>query len=208
MLCGRSLSEYFRNLFSSYADMPQDKREEVVFKPQYETILKSIEERRRVFVTMKSKRVVETSVYAVARSKEEMHCYVLTTNPKGCAPVRLSRILSVTPIAERADFSEEQIRIFNKMQTYGPQFFYNADEEPVKVLLSDEGMKMFKQLYVHRPAPDSIEGNVMTFLCSHEQVLQYFRRFGRHAKILTPDSVRDRMYHFHRSAANSYSSHR
>lgn len=204
LLNGRSLSEYFRNLFCSYAEMSQDKREEVVFKPQYEAVIKSIEEGKRVFITMKSKRVIETGVYAVARSKEEMHCYVLTATPKSCAPVRLSRILSVAQIAQNATFSEEQIKIFNKMITYGPQFFYTADEEPVEVLLSDNGMSMFRQFYVHRPIPKKIEGNIMTFECSHDQILQYFRRFGRQAKILSPESVKNRMFHFHRSAANSY----
>lgn len=205
MLCGRSLSEYFRNLFSSYAEMSQDKREEVVFKPQFDAIMKSVEEGKRVFITMKSKRVIETAVYSVARSKEEMHCYVLTTTSKSCAPVRLSRILSVTQIAEKAEFSDDQLKIFNKMLTYGPQFFYAANEEPVEVLLSDNGMAMFRQFYVHRPMPEKIEGNIITFHCSHDQVLQYFRRFGRQAKILSPKSVKERMYHFHRSAANSYS---
>lgn len=206
MLGGRSLSEYFRNLFSSYADMPQDKRERVVFKPQYEAITKSIEEGKRVFITMKSKRVIETAAYAVANSKEEMHCYVLTSTAKSCSPIRLSRILSVTPIAKRAQFSDDQLKTFSKMLTYGPQFSYTMDEEPVIVQLSDNGMTMFKQFYVHRPIPEKIEGNMMTFYCSHTQILQYFRRFGRQAKILSPTPVAERMYHFHRSAANAYKS--
>lgn len=37
-LMGRTISEYFRSMFASYAALPQDKRELIIFKQQYEAV--------------------------------------------------------------------------------------------------------------------------------------------------------------------------
>ena len=205
-LMGRTLSEYFRSMFASYAALPQDKRELIIFKQQYDAITKAIREKKRVFVTTRwgVHQKTECAPYDIANSKEELHCYVLAA-AKSCYTIRLSRIVSVTQLASDAEFTENQIRIFEKMKTYGPQFNYGNNEEEVLVELTERGMEKFKKIYVHRPVPDRVENNYFYFNCSHTQIVQYFVRLGADARIIYPQSVRDEVCAFHRRALKRYS---
>lgn len=204
-LMGRTLSEYFRSMFASYAALPQDKRELIIFKPQYEALSKAIKEKKRVFVTTRwsHDRKLEFAPYDIVSSKEELHCYVLM-GTKGCLPMRLSRIVSVTPLQAEARFTPKQLALFEKMKAYGPQFVYGENEEEVLVELTAKGIDKFKRIYLHRPVPTCVENNYYYFNCSHGQIIQYFVRLGSDAKIIYPQCVRDEVYNFHRRALIRY----
>lgn len=204
-LMGRTLSEYFRSMFASYASLPQDKREQIIFKTQYDAIRQAIKDKKCVFVTTtrnENKRY-ELSPYDIATSKEEMHCYVLGFI-WSCNPMRLSRIKSVTQIAKDARFSKKQIETFEKMKLFGPQFRYGLDDGEVLVELTQNGINKFGNIYVHRPIPTKVEGNRYYFECSHMQVVQYFERFGEDAKVIYPNSVREEIIDFHKRALEAY----
>jgi len=204
-LAGRTLSEYFRSMFASYAALPQDKREEIIFKPQYDAIMKAIKEKKKIFLTMNNNRGtnIETSPYALSRSKEELHVYLIAAG-KACTTVRLSRIASVRQLTADATFSEQQIKTAEKMIAYGAQFPYRPDEETVVVELTPKGIDKFKKIYVHRPIPSKVENNRYYFDCSYIQIVQYFIRFGSDAKILSPQCVINDVCSFYRRALNRY----
>ncbi len=204
-LNGRTLSEYFRSMFASYAAMPQDKREQIIFKRQYEAVLKAIKERKRVFITTRrsADRKTECAPYALATSKEELHCYVLVARGT-CTTVRLSRIVSVTLLATEAKFLPEEVATFEKMKAYGPQFIYRKGEGEVLVELTDRGVEKFGSIYLHRPVPVRVEGNSYYFNCAHTQIIQYFIRLGEDAKIVYPQRVRDAVSSFHHRALMRY----
>ncbi len=205
-LMGRTLSEYFRSMFASYAALPQDKRELIIFRQQYEAVMRAIREKKRVFITTRRgfNQKIDCAPYDVANSKEELHCYVLAA-AKSCSPIRLSRIVSVTQLAIDAEFTQSQIATFEKMKTYGPQFIYGQNDEEVLVELTAKGIDKFKRIYVHRPVPVRVENNYYYFNCSHSQIVQYFVRMGADAKIVYPQRVRDEVYNFHRRALDRYS---
>lgn len=196
-------------MFASYSALPQDKRELIIFKQQYDAINKAIKEKKRVFITTRKgfNHKIECAPYGVATSKEELHCYVLTAN-KSCSPIRLSRIASVTQIAIDAEFTQSQIETFEKMKTYGPQFIYTPNESEVLVELTAKGIDKFKKIFVHRPIPVKVENNYYYFNCSHSQIIQYFVRLGADAKIIYPQSVRDEVYNFHRRTLDRYDGHK
>ena len=204
-LTGRSLSEYFRSMLASYASLPQDKRELIIFKEQYEAITKAIKEKKRVFVTMQwdIDKKLDCAPYEIAHSKEELHCYILVAT-KGCVPLRLSRVVSVTQLSADAEFTQSQIELFEKMKTYGPQFIYKPSDREVLVELTAKGIEKYKKIYVHRPMPFKIDNNHYYFNCANMQVIQYFVRFGEDAKIIYPQKVRDEVYNFHRRALDRY----
>ena len=185
---GCSLSEYFRNMFASYAALPQDKREEILFKKQKETIEQAIREGKKLFLTVEhqKKSSIEVSPYALTVTKDEIHAYLLAHDGKTCLPMRLSRILSATLLSKAASFDEADISIFEKMLKYGPQFIYRPYEEEIKVELTEKGEQKFKKFYVHRPDPTTVEGNIYTFHCAQSQAVAYFERFGNDAYILSP----------------------
>lgn len=205
-LNGRTLSEYFRSMFASYAALPQDKRELIIFKQQYDAVMKAIKEKKRVFITTRwgYDQKIECAPYDIVTSKEELHCYVLTAT-KSCSTLRLSRIVSITQLAINAEFTKSQIELFGKMKTYGPQFIYGAGDGEVLVELTAKGINKFKRIYVHRPIPFKVENNYYYFNCSRTQIVQYFIRLGSDAKIIYPQHVRDEVYNFHRRALDRYS---
>lgn len=204
-LAGRTLSEYFRSMLASYAAMPQNKREEIIFKPQYDAVLRAIKEKKKVFITLNNGRGsgMEAAPYAIAGSKEELHLYVLAAE-KTCAPIRLSRVASVKQLNADAVFDGQQLYLFDKMLKYGPQFIYRPFESEAMVELTDRGVEKYKKIYVHRPVPVKIVKNYYYFECSHTQLLQYFTRFGNDAKIIYPQSLRRDVCAFHRRALEQY----
>ena len=205
LLGGCSLSEYFRNMFASYASLSQDKREEIIFKPVHDLLSEAIREGKKVFITTSGRdRKTEISPYAFARSKEEMHVYLLASAGGECKTFRLSRIKSVNLLSTDAVFSDEERETYAKMQEYGPQFSYTPGETEIVVRLTEQGIYKFRNLYVHRPMPKKINGNEYVFDCSPSQVIQYFERFGNDAYIVSPVEIRNIVFNFHRRAVKMY----
>ncbi len=207
LLKGATLSEYFRNMFSSYASLPQDEREKIVFMPQYDAIMQAVGQKKKIFVTTTSlsgNKKHELSPFALTDSKEELHVYLLSCNNGVCLPMRLSRIESVAVLSENAVFTDEQKATFAKMLAYGPQFRYGKNEGEVRIQLSHRGTELFKKMYVHRPVPVRIVNNDYYFECSHNQIIQYFVRFGKEAYVVYPQSVRDSVRNFYADAIDRY----
>ena len=75
LLKNYTLSEFFRNLFSSYCSLPQDEREKIIFKKQYDTLVKAINNKKKVFFTTTQGGLSrhESSPYAISTSKEVPH---------------------------------------------------------------------------------------------------------------------------------------
>lgn len=204
-LNGRTLSEYFRSMLASYAALPQDKREEIIFKPQYDAVMRAVKEKKKVFITLNNSRGtgMEAAPYAIADSREELHLYVLAAE-KTCVPIRLSRIRSVKQLNADAVFDGKQIYLFDKMLKYGPQFICRPFESEAMVELTEKGIEKYKKIYVHRPVPVKVNKNYYYFDCSHAQLFQYFVRFGSDAKIIYPQSLKRDVCAFHRRALEQY----
>lgn len=65
---------------------------------------------------------------------------------------------------------------------------------------------MFKKIYLYRPSPVSIEGDIYTFDCSANQLLYYFERFGDNALILSPKKLGIFMRNYYYFAYKKYRS--
>lgn len=206
MLLGSTLSEYFRKMFYSYASLPQDEREKIIFKPQYTALKEAINAKRSVYITFNNteSRNCEVMPYAITCAKEELHCYLIGS-ARLPMTFRLSRIATVTLLNTSKDFSPYELKVFAKMLTYGAQFnYFDDDFEPVKVELTERGEKLYKKILIHRPVATKVEGNIYHFECSHFQIVHYFVRFGKEALVLSPDSVINSIIRFHREAARRY----
>lgn len=206
MLLGSTLSEYFRKMFYSYASLPQDEREKIIFKPQYTALKEAIKSKRSVYITFNNaeSRNCEVMPYAITCAKEELHCYLIGS-ARLPMTFRLSRIATVTLLNTSKDFSPYELKVFAKMLTYGAQFnYFDDDFEPVKVELTERGEKLYKKILIHRPVATKVEGNIYHFECSHFQIVHYFVRFGKEALVLSPDSVINSIIRFHREAARRY----
>ena len=201
MLQNISLSEYFRNMFTAYTTLPQDMRAEVVFRTQYEALSDAIKNAKTVFITLKNDKQTKMEIepFAFTRSKEEIHTYLLYKQTNACRSMKLYKIQSVVALDKKTNFSPNEISLFNKMRTYGPQFFYEFNEQDVVVRLTKRGQQLYHKIYIHRPIPAKIENDIFTFKCSYIQIVQYFSRFGGEVEIISPNRVKDMIFTFHNS---------
>ena len=70
--------------------------------------------------------------------------------------------------------------------------------------LTEKGKKLFERIYLYRPTPVSIEGNIYTFNCSAFQALYYFQRFGDQALIIKPKRLGIEMRDYYYFALKKY----
>lgn len=207
LLGNSTLSNYFRNMFASYSLLPQDKRETIIFRQNFELIRKAIEEDRKIYFTTQKSGVAHTvSPYAIANSKEELFNYLLCRFNDMPYSFRISRIRQIKILNEQRDIDEESIAVFEKMARFGPQFSYEYKKPHslIRVQLNERGVKMFRSVYLHRPSPLSIEDDVYVFDCSKMQAFNYFSRFGANALVLEPEELRQDLYRFYNRANRRY----
>lgn len=206
LIGNNSISSYYRNLFTSYAHIPQNYREQIIFKDIYETLLDSINKERKVCLTLKNNDVInKVSVYKIESSKEELFNYVLINNDHFSMTLRLSKIKYVTLLNEKRYITDKSATMFNKQIFYGVQHpFYRHNEESVVVKMSERGKEMFKKIYIYRPVPEKIENDLYYFNCSHAQITYYFKRFGADAMIIYPIELTEKMKSYYFKAGKKY----
>ncbi len=195
-LHGQSVSNYFRNMFASYAYLSQDKRERIIFKERFDRIEQAIQEKRKIYFTTPNNNRHIASPYCISGSHEELFNYLLCVANGKIYSFRINRIDHVMILKDSLVIQESQAKLFEKMIQYGPQFAIRSDQE-ICVHLTENGIKQFHSLYIHRPVAINITqdetGANYYFDCSPEQVYQYFSRFGQDAFIVYPADLRDRM---------------
>lgn len=203
---GQSLSAYFRNMFAEYASLPRNQRERIIFQPLIEKINLALERKCKIALKTKTENTKkhDVSPYKVAHSSEELYNYLLCGDGDKCIPYRLTRIKEIMILNEPASISEDQKQVFAKMIEHGPQFSYSGKVEPIVVRLTDQGKKMYKGMYIHRPNPYKVEEDLYYFDCSSAQIIHYFKRFGTSAVIISPNHIIEKMTEFHEFAGRKY----
>ena len=209
LLNGTTLSGYLRSLISSYVHIPQDKRERILFKDNYELVDKAIQNNKKIYFVIKrydkeTRHIV--SPFAIENSKEELFNYLLADKDSVPMSFRISRIKNLAVLNESASFSSLSLDSFQKMIKNGPQFAYGEKENnPIKIKLTDAGKLKYTRIYLHRPDYREIENNnIYVFDCSYLQATQYFERFGSDAIVLEPQDLRDRFELFYNKARKAY----
>lgn len=211
-LRGSSRSNYYRMLFDSYCSLPQDKRERIIFRDIVEPIEEAIAEDRQIYLLSKNNYLLDRpglilNPYSLSLTREELYNYLLAeiSDVGAVRTTRLCRIRNIRILPEKRVFTDTVKEKLKKMVFNGPQYPYRDEEdEPIRVRFTEEGLRMFKVYYLHRPVPRSIEGNIYTFDCSHMQALTYFSRFGDNALILEPNKLSMDMLNYYRCAEEKY----
>ena len=202
------LSQYFRRLFTSYCQKTLSQRERYVFRENYAKLEQCCQARQPVFfsTTWNPDEIHEVVPFSLRTGTEEMFNYLLcqeeskdTHRPEARA-YALRRIQRVNTIRGKGILDAEVKRHLERMQTLGPQYAINDDEE-ICVRLTDKGLENYKRIYFGKPKYERMEersdGFYQFYRCSKDQVYRYGRRFDPNtAEILAPDSLRDRMARF------------
>lgn len=207
LLGNSTLSNYFRNMFASYSLLPQDKREMIIFKQNFDLINEAIENDRKIYFTTQNNSAPHiASPYMIANSKEELFNYLLCRYNDLPYSFRISRIRQVKILNESRDLSKPLIGIFDQMARLGPQYTYEIKKTqiPIKVMLTERGLKQYRSMYLHRPPYYKAEGDIYYFDCSRNQAFQYFSRLGANAIVLEPEDLREDLHRFYAIASKKY----
>lgn len=206
LLKNESLSSFYRRLFISYASKTKNIRELIIHKENYMQILKALKKQTKIAIKLKSGEFVKNaSVYAISPSKDELFNYALAYFNKRNNTIRISTIEIVSILSEKSDIPQENQKFFDIQLNNAVQYtIYNTDSEPVKVQLTEKGKKLFEKIYLYRPTPTNIEGDIYTFNCSAQQILFYFERFGDSAMILSPKKLGIFMRNYYYYAYKAY----
>ena len=195
-------------MFNAYAIKTKNEREKIIHKENYELLQESLKLGVQVLVKLTSNKVVNNlNVYAICSAKDELFNYVLGYNIPNNSTVRLAKIKSVTLLSTPISIPEENVALLDRQIACAPQYpMFKSDKNLIKVELTDTGVKLFEKIYLYRPTPISIVGNVYTFDCSATQALYYFERFGNNALIISPRKLGIDMRNYHYFALKKYNS--
>lgn len=208
LLKNEAMSSFYRRLFVAYSKKLKNEREKIIHKTNYELLVNAVKKELQVCISLDNGHVYNNvSVYAIEPAKDELFNYVLCFSDKKNRTLRLAKIKTVSLLAKNAEIPEESQSMFARQIAAGAQYpIYSTDDEPIKVQLSAKGRELFEKIYLYRPIPIAIEGDVYTFDCSANQVLYYFERFGSEALILSPKKLGIFMRNYYYFALKKYRS--
>ena len=206
LLENESLASFYRRMLITYAKRPKNERERIIHKAVYETLMRACKEGLMVCLSLDSDQIYNgASVYSVDPGKDELFNYVLLYNGKKNTTIRLAKIKTAAILTAKAEIPEENAALFARQARCGAQYpVYSTDDEPIKVKLTEKGKRLFNRIYLYRPTPISIEGDIYTFDCSSNQLLFYFERFGGEALIVSPKKLGLFMLNYHYFALQKY----
>ena len=203
-----SISSFYRRMMISYSQKTKNEREKIIHKDNYELLEKAISKNVRVTVVLKNETVVkDVSIFSVSSSRDELFNYVLGYNGKDNITLRLAGIKSVMLLPDKAMIPKNNMEMLERQVKCGAQYpIYPSDNELIKVQLTPNGKKLFEKIYLYRPIPTKIEGDIYYFDCSANQLIYYFQRFGDSALILSPKRLGIKMRDYYHFAVKKYRS--
>lgn len=206
LLQSESLSSFYRRMFHAYTQKTKNEREKIIHKENFEILQKAITRGVQVCVQLQSGIVINNlSVYSISPAKDELFNYVLAYDNKHNVTMRLATVKTVSLLSVSSNIPEENKILFERQIACAAQYpMYNTDNELIKVQLTEKGQKLFEKIYLYRPTPVSIEGDIYTFNCSANQLLYYFERFGESALILSPKKLGIFMRNYYYFALKKY----
>ena len=203
-----AISSFYRRLFIAYSKKPKNERERIIHKVNYELLSDAAKKGLEVCLSLDNGHVYNnTAVYAIEPAKDELFNYALCISGNKNRTFRLAKIKTVSLLTTNAEIPNEACDMFDRQIRAGAQYpIYSTDNEPIRVKLSAKGRELFDKIYLYRPTPTAIEGDVYVFDCSANQVLYYFERFGSEALILSPKKLGIFMRNYYYFALKKYRS--
>ena len=206
LLQNESLSSFYRRMFIAYTQKTKNEREKIIHKETFELLQKAIKRGVQVCIQLQTDEILpHLSLFCVSPAKDELFNYVLAYNTKNNVTLRLASIKTVSLLTTFASIPTEHRTLFERQVACAVQYpMYSTDNEPIKVQLTDKGKKLFNKIYLYRPTPIQIDGDIYTFDCSANQLLYYFERFGDSALILSPKKLGVFMRNYYHFALKKY----
>ena len=203
-----SLSQYLKDMFNSYLSIPRSEREAIIFKDTYEDIKKALKEHRVMSFTNTTSGEEQSyfvEPYVIAPSKEEQCNYLLCMDRKIQKPrtFRVSRLRSVFVTSDKFVVDDGILKGLREKAVRSPHSV--SPNIHAVVRMTEYGIKKFKVVTKNRPIVTNIEGDLYHFDWPELQLEEYFKRFGRDALVLEPESLKESIRKYYYYGLREYS---
>ncbi|WP_432204984.1 WYL domain-containing protein [Cetobacterium somerae] len=182
-------SEFFREILIEYTNQGKKKREQFLFKEIIDRINYSIKENKLIKITFRDDKNVEVEPYLIESSKLEVTNYLFCYNLKEqrWKNYKIKYIKSI--YVKKIIFKMRDKNIVEKMKVdFDP--FISLDQK-IKIILSEKGEKLFKDLETNRPKILKKDGKEYILECSQEKAKRYFSFFLDDVEIIEPKELRE-----------------
>jgi len=203
-----SLSNFIRNMLIQFSSLKIYEKEKLLFIEKYDEINLAIKSKKRLFIITKNSEFYFDCL-KMCQSPDDEHNYLIgkiyfdSNTTLGC--IKLSTIKNLATTSYNLNITDDEINIIKTTIPKGIQFI---GQNPVtaKIKFTDGGLKMYDKCYNDRPIYVSFdkENNIMIFNNSIDHLFIYLKQFGRHAIVLEPVELRDRLKDFFKKANTEY----
>lgn len=187
--CIQNESEFFREILIEYANEGKKKRERFLYKEIIERISLAIKEKKIIRITFRDEKYVEVEPYLIESSKLEVANYIFCYNLKE-RKWKNYKIKYIKTIYIRNNyFKIRNDEFIKKMkENFDPFISFG---QIIKVILTESGERLFKELEMNRPKVIKKEGKVYLLESSQEKAKRYFSFFLDDVEILEPFELRE-----------------
>ena len=226
----RSAGNYIKAIIEDYASRSFYKREEIYFRDIFELIRSKLlipsDSRPLMTIRVKSTSGIlqdfRVKLYTMSSDSDSPYHYLLTmskpvTDNKADykpAVFRLSRIVKLydTPSYGSGKITaKENKNLIGAIKQKGIPYLLD-DTDEYKISLTPKGVKMYRSILHLRPVADDSRtttdksgSQTMYFICTYRQIENYFFKFGKEAKILSPKDAAEMFKNAYKSALETYS---
>ncbi|WP_297597330.1 WYL domain-containing protein [uncultured Cetobacterium sp.] len=182
-------SEFFREILIEYAERGKKNRELFLYKDTVERLQIAIKERRISKLLFKDGNEIEVEPYYLGSSKLELANYIFCYNLKDGVwkNYKLKYIKSI--YLKNENFKvRDKVFVDSIKKDFDP---FLSKGKVVKVKLTTNGERLFKELMINRPRILNREDGVYFLECSEEKAKRYFSFFLDEVEILEPKILRE-----------------
>ena len=203
---GQKPGHYIRALIEEYALKPYYMREEIAFKPIFDSANMAIDGQYILSITNNRGNHFTIKPYGIKSDPLSMFHYLIGYNAVNVSKngnkykttsnvlsFRMSRLDSIEiQYLSSGKLTREELETIEKeLDNKGVQFV-TSEKSTIKVWLSNAGIKRYESQAHLRPPVltiDSTDRHIYIFECTDAQILFYFFEFGKDAKIVSPSEL-------------------
>ena len=202
-----TMSEFLRNLFSAYINMPLYTRESILFNDLFEILLDSINKENIIYIETEDDEFYMEPYYLTIHEKTS-HTYLigykLNNNIKENFSIPVKDIYNVVTTNNKYNYSRNQLNDLSCLTSVGPEYI-NIPTVLIKVKFTEEGINRAEKLGISNMNIIQLDDKdtIVTFKSNIDQMFDFLVPFGKDASVIEPIALKTKLNEFYKEAANN-----
>lgn len=205
--------KYVSALLEKYASLDFVERERIFFSDMVRKIMEAKATGKGIRFNSKGKQEMIIP-YDVLRDEWSTHNYLIgiRADNGSIASYRIQFISDLKSYTVRdrdpGVLPNEEKQIWEKIRKCGIMYLFATPKE-IKVRLTPKGKQLYDNITVRRPEITNVSEdneNIYTFFCTEKQAEDYFRRLSIEAEIISPQTLRNKMFREAKKLCEIYNS--